>query len=215
MLLKRLQRRFEVTEITFCLPFVQVAVRPVGVQQHGESPASAAPATERGQSPAAQRIALTVAPEEGDPEVIVRGGTLSSELAYRVATEMDYFGPVFRAGWRRLEGTLDLYPGDFVWLRLHCWNFGDRVLHNVQLAMEGLDLAKGHRGLVTKDLAGWPRHPVANAAVGQHLKHVNPGESYTLHCIVRVPLNLKEGARPRFQSVKPEFNILKQIDPAP
>jgi hypothetical protein len=157
------------------------------------------------------RVSVAVAPVAGDAGVVVRGGTLSSELAYRVATEMDVFGPVFRAGWRRFEGDIDLFPGDFVWLRLHCWNFGERVLHNVHLAMEGLDLAKGRKGLVTRDLAGWPRHTVANAANGMRIKHVNPGESYTLHCIVRVPLSLKEGARPRFQSVAPEYNILKQI----
>ena len=213
MLLKRLQRGFRVSEITFCLPFVQVAVRPVNTADEGNPRLAAAAMPESRPERGNQRIAVTVAPPlEGDPEVIVRGGTLSSELAYRVATEMDYFGPVFRTGWRRLDGTIDLFPGDFVWLRLHCWNFGERVLHNVQLAMDGLEFAKGQRGLVTKDLAGWPRHPVANAAAGKRLKHVNPGESYTLHCIVRVPLSLKEGARPRFQSVKPEFNILKQIE---
>jgi hypothetical protein len=212
MLLKRLRRGFQVTEITFCLPFVQVAVRPVSPSEDAERHREPAPLPEKAPGRATQCVAVTVAPSEGDPEVIVRGGTLSSELAYRVATEMDYFGPVFRTGWRRLEGTLDLFPGDFVWLRLHCWNFGERVLHNVQLAMDGLEFAKGQKGLVTKDLAGWPRHPVANAAAGMRLRHVNPGESYTLHCVVRVPLHLKEGARPRFQSVRPEFNILKQID---
>jgi hypothetical protein len=211
--LKRLRRGFRVSEITFCLPFVQVAVRPVSDDREARPhPISPMPSPHPAPIPTGQRVAVTVAPAEGgDTEVVVRGGTLSSELAYRVATEMDYFGPVFRTGWHRLEGTIDLFPGDFVWLRLHCWNFGERVLHNVQLAMDGLELAQGKKGLVTRDLAGWPRHPVANAAVGMHLAHVNPGESYTLHCIVRVPLNLKEGAKLRFQSVNPGFNILKQI----
>src|SRR5437868_8453443 len=98
----------------------------------------------------ARPISLAVQERPTVPGITVSplGDDLYTELAFRIATEVDSFGPVFPMEWRPLSSGLDLRPGDYLWLRLYCRNHSDRVAHNVRIAMDGIEIARKQCGIL-------------------------------------------------------------------
>lgn len=219
-MLHKLLKRFRVSEVHLCLPFFQITLESVKEEEIAETESSAVSTTQIPVAPTsamARPISLSVQERPALPaspsiSVSPLGDSLYTELAFRIAHEVDSFGPLFPAEWRPLSSGLDLHPGDYLWLRLYCRNHSDRVAHKVRIAMEGIEIAQKQCGILIRGVNGWPRIPLRDVTTGHEIPHINPGEDYSLHCVLRVPTTIPKGKRPQFTALKPEFNILKQLN---
>jgi hypothetical protein len=215
-MLTKFLKRFRVSEVHLCLPFVQITVEAIR-EETGVAPEINRVPEAKSEEPlplaAREVVNLNVQERASLPGITIAplAAELATVLSFRLATQIDTFGPVFPPHWQPVEKGIQLRPGDFLWLRLHCRNDSNRVIHNVRIAMEGIEIARKQSGILVRGVNGWPRSEVRNVFIGQELSHINPGEDYSLHCVLRVPVDIHKNEKARFRAIKPEFSILKQL----
>lgn len=104
----------------------------------------------------------------------------------------------FEWDWKPFEGTIKLRPGDNFWLKLEYFNFSDRVIYNMPMALRGMPLFENNPGVMTfhsveSHDSGVKSWLLRRVSVGRTIPHYNPGDHYSIHCVSRVPLKLRLG----------------------
>ncbi|MDX1933360.1 MAG: hypothetical protein SFU56_12195 [Capsulimonadales bacterium] len=219
-MLNRLFRKYRVSEVHLCLPFVQITMEKMAEETTIVPPTASVPAPPDPPSPLQERcaapsdvvrLAVRERPAAGEIAVVPVSDELYTDLAFRVASQVDHFGPVFPPEWRPLSSGPELRPGDYLWVRLYCRNRSERVLHHVRIAFEGMEIARKQAGMLVRGVNGWPRIPVRDCFAGQEVRHLNPGDDYSLHCVLRVPPDIFARPASAFSGVRLDFTILKQM----